>query len=77
MTLSAEDFTAIGVLLAGPDWKLPVSKMLGINERTVRRWASGEAAVPSGVVPQLEELCRSHATDLLMSAHRLKAIKVK
>ena len=48
---------AAGELLHGADvWKQPLAADLGINARTVHRWARGEFMIPPGIGPELARL---------------------
>ena len=48
---------AAGELLHGADvWKKPLAVDLGVNERTVHRWARGEFMIPAGIRPELVKL---------------------
>lgn len=38
-----------GHLLFGELWVRPLSRMLGVTERRVRRWRDGVAPIPAGV----------------------------
>lgn len=38
--------TRVAQGLYGPCWRAPLGTALGVNERTVRRWATGESAIP-------------------------------
>lgn len=50
---------AAQALYASHTAKLDMSILLGVGLRTVRRWASGEEEIPSGVWDEvLTELCR-------------------
>lgn len=37
--LTPELVRRAGIALYGPDWQMPLSRLLGVNERTVRRLA--------------------------------------
>lgn len=55
---------AIGPLLYGPDWQVPLSRALGVNDRTVRRWVAGEARPAEGVLADVLRLARERAAVL-------------
>ena len=50
---------AIGKLLYGQFWYTPMGADLDLNERTIRRWLTGESPIPAGVT-----------TDLIGIAHK-------
>lgn len=47
------EFRSIGESLWGHYWIGPMSKALGVEPRSVRRWASGRFAVPEAVAHAL------------------------
>lgn len=63
-----------GVLLLGPDWKLPLASVLGphhpegarekIDPRLVRRWAAGDRAIPGWVAPVIIDLLMERSKEL-------------
>lgn len=69
-------------LLYGEDWQRPLARGLGpmhpdgareaIDDRLVRRWASGERPIPGWVGPALVHLLRRHAS---LAAKRSFALK--
>lgn len=50
--------------LYGAQWQNALARALSINERTVRRWAAGEAPVPIGVWNDISELIADRVTEL-------------
>lgn len=44
--LSKDVLAKAGRAMYGDQWQSPLARALGINDRTVRRWASGESNVP-------------------------------
>lgn len=47
---------AIGGALFGPRWQTDLAHHLGVNDRTVRRWLSGQDEPRPGVWDDLEQL---------------------
>ena len=45
----AELLRRIGENLYGPRWQTDLSNALGVNDRSMRRWVSGEDRIPEGV----------------------------
>jgi hypothetical protein len=43
------DIRSAGEELLGERWQHPLAYMLGINLRTLQRWAAGQNAVPAGI----------------------------
>lgn len=50
--------------LYGALWQNALARALDINERTVRRWASGDAPVPIGVWHDISEIIADRVTEL-------------
>ena len=44
--MTSEQFTAAAELLHGQQHVLAMATTLGVTERTVRRWKSGESTIP-------------------------------
>lgn len=52
--MTPDDLDAIGRLALGSDrWQSELARRLGVNDRTMRRWAAGENPVPAGIEPEL------------------------
>ena len=52
-----------GWLRWGRDWQRQLAHELDYNERTVRRWASGEWDIPDEVWPALRSALLQHSDD--------------
>jgi hypothetical protein len=46
-------FSRAGEALFGPLWQTRFAHALGVNDRTIRRWATGEIAIPTRVRTEL------------------------
>ena len=58
-----------GEFLHGEYWMRPLARDLHINDRTVRRWASGDYAMPDRIESEIIRLCAAHYIKLkLMGA---------
>lgn len=44
--MTREEFCTRAELLFGGGWQSRIAREVGVNPRTVRRWVSGESAVP-------------------------------
>ena len=51
--MTLEEFRSVCVVRYGKGWQTKLAHHLGVNPRTVRRWASGEVPVPPAVSAQL------------------------
>lgn len=49
---------AAGAALFGPRWPAELAAALGISDRTLRRWAAGQADIPAGIAGEIEQLLR-------------------
>lgn len=47
--MNVEEFRDLGQRAFGWGWQSRLARLLGINSRTVRKWASGDTPVPSWV----------------------------
>lgn len=63
----------VGMALFGNIWQTDLARELEINDRTVRRWVSGDQAIGDWVWDRLPPLCRSHAVALIELAEKLPA----
>lgn len=54
----------LGEALHGPRWQRPVATDLDIDDRQVRRWASGEYDPPDGVIADLIRVARLRAANI-------------
>lgn len=53
-----------GEALFGSRWQTDLAAALGVNDRTVRRWASGAQDMPRGAYSDLHRLVLERAADL-------------
>ena len=49
MPTDAELLERVGIALWGEQWQAPLARAVGLNDRTVRRYAAGERPVPTGL----------------------------
>jgi hypothetical protein len=54
----------VGLALWGAHWQSPLARVLSVNDRTVRRWVSGESPVPSGIWGDLDGIIRERSEGL-------------
>jgi hypothetical protein len=47
--MSPSDLIEAGERIYGKHWRNPLASMLGVNISTLRRWTSGDIAVPRSV----------------------------
>lgn len=54
--MDKQDITAIGNYLYGQRWQSALARDLGINSRTVRRWAAGDSKPSKSAAEAIMEL---------------------
>lgn len=62
-----------GEALYGPRWQSELARALGVNERTVRRWATGELSPRPGIYLDALKLTQERAAVLDALRARLRA----
>lgn len=62
--MTAAQFIACGEACYGPSWQRPLALSLGLDERTIRRYARSESPVPSAVRERLSILLAERSTNL-------------
>jgi len=67
--MTPAQFRTLGEALYAPNvWQRAVARELGKNERQVRRWVAGDAAIPDEVSAWMVRRCHAHAQRLLKLA---------
>lgn len=64
-------FSELGAAIYGPQWQSPLARALGINVRTVQRWAAGESDPPATVMNDLVAMFIEHAKHIAKLAERV------
>jgi hypothetical protein len=72
--MTPETLATVGQALYGPAWQTRLASALGVNDRTVRRWASGENEIPAYVRGELMALCRKRGVGII-NAMRLMRLE--
>lgn len=54
-----------GRLLYGDQWQSALARALGVDNRTVRRWASGESAIKQSIANEVMQLLRVNQKDII------------
>lgn len=76
--LAATELRQAGEILFGESgWQTRLAEELGVGDRSVRRWLSGERAVPAGLRADLARLARERGEHLLALAERLESGSVR
>jgi transcriptional regulator with XRE-family HTH domain len=63
-----------GRALYGERWQTSLARALGVTDRTVRRWAAGQAQPSRGVYADLASLVEQHRADLGYLLEPLRAV---
>jgi len=64
-----------GEALYGPLWQSAIARDLNVNDRTVRRWAANDTALPDGLVDELKQLLRQRGLALTAVLRKLPRAK--
>jgi transcriptional regulator with XRE-family HTH domain len=72
--LPPELLKAIGEALFGARWHAELAGALGVSDRTLRRWAAGQADIPAGIARDLAQIVRRRRTELDRALEQLDAI---
>ena len=62
----------IGVAMFGEQWQSAIAKKLGVNDRTVRRWAAGEIQINQNIFADLERALMQRQKDLRLTLRVLR-----
>lgn len=58
----------MGTAIYGSHWKPALASHLGINDRSVRQWASGERVIPDSIIREILSLMHDRANLLARTA---------
>ena len=62
--MNADRFVECGRALFGSLWQAEMARAIGKSDRTVRRWAKGEQAVPVTASEEVERRLRERAGEI-------------
>ncbi len=62
----------IGVAMFGEQWQSATAKKLGVNDRTVRRWAAGDIQINQNIFADLERALMQRQKDLRLTLRVLR-----
>jgi len=62
----------IGMAMFGEQWQSAIAKKLGVNDRTVRRWAVGEIQINQNIFVDLERALVQRQKDLRLTLRVLR-----
>jgi len=56
--MSKTELKRLGTALFGKDWQSPLSRKIGVSDRTVRYWAAGTRKVPGPAAMAIRALAK-------------------
>lgn len=62
----------IGLAMFGEQWQSAIAKKLGVNDRTVRRWAAGDIQINQNIFADLERALVQRQKDLRLTLRVLR-----
>ena len=71
MTRDHETLRTAGEALYGSLWQSALASMLGVNLRTMQRWAAGANAINPNIWPEIAALCKARSDKLNKLAKEL------
>jgi hypothetical protein len=70
--MRAEMLARVGTALYGPKWQTDLAADLGVNDRTMRYWATGQRAIPDRIASELLALVTARGAELAAVAAELE-----
>ena len=62
--MTTEQLQQAGRLLYGDQWQSNLARSLSVDDRTVRRWASGESAIKQSIANEVMQLLRVNQKEI-------------
>ena len=62
--MTIEQLQQAGRLLYGDQWQSNLARALDVDDRTVRRWASGESAIKQSIANEIIELLKNNQSEI-------------
>ena len=62
--MTTEQLQKAGQLLYGDQWQSNLARSLSVDDRTVRRWASGESAIKQSIANEIIELLKNNQSEI-------------
>ncbi|MBO1529635.1 transcriptional regulator [Psychrobacter sp. F1192] len=62
--MTIEQLGQAGRLLYGDQWQSALARALDVDNRTVRRWASGESAIKDAIRDEITELLTTNQKEI-------------
>ena len=64
-----------GRLLYGDLWQSNLARSLSVDDRTVRRWASGESAIKQSIANEIIELLKNNQSQINQFIEKMESNK--
>ncbi len=58
--MTAADLTSLAIAKFGVDWELRLALAMGVSQRSVQRWARGEAEITPRVASHVRAVCAAN-----------------
>lgn len=62
--MTIEQLEQAGRLLYGDQWQSNLARSLGVDDRTVRRWANGDSVIKRSISDEITELLRGNQKEI-------------
>ncbi len=72
--MTPEELQAFGLMVLGKQWQHELSRRIGVGDRTVRGWLSGESEIPGHVPQTLLGVIEMRHTELDRAAAQIKEL---
>lgn len=73
--MTPAELAEIGTALFGQRWQTELADAIGVNARTVRRWAVGDTQMDSTMAESIVRVCRERAARLRELAKDLSSAR--
>ena len=73
--MNTEQLQQVGRLLYGDQWQSNLARSLSVDDRTVRRWASGESAIKQSIANEIIELLKNNQSEINQFIEKMESNK--
>lgn len=70
--MTPKTLATVGSALFGPTWQTRLANAISVNDRTVRRWASGEMSIPVTLREELLQIAGDRRQQIEDAIHTLQ-----
>lgn len=75
--MTSDQFTKCGEAMFGSRWQTDLGEALGINDRTIRRYVSGQNVIPDGVAQDILNLMATRAETITRLQEKMRLIQLE